>query len=279
MAMRKLWIGIFISIFLGLSFYFFIKSYLETVNNQENIGVIREISSPTDTQLISLDLPKTYSSNFSKSSDYYLDGDVVSKSNFDIYNPVQTEEIEQWCRSRGLYLMGCLNGSDDEYAGYDFKMLESLVAAGDMRAYGFYLKEIMRQTPEGFDNFKNVAMDFAAKGSLDAIGLLGFFTKISDGRFSSISKRENELEFIAIYKLAEIRGNQAPMLLEVYSSIDSGQIQPLTAEEWKMVDDRAEEYYQELAKRRNQLGLENFDNSTPDSVSQYFMHLGGNQYK
>lgn len=192
-------------------------------------------------------------------------------------SPQMAQEIKDWHRSRGYYVMNFFGFPEDEYASYSMDTLRHLKESGDLRAHAFFARKLSDGTQEGYLKSRDEFMELAARGSIEALHLSGFLTKSSDGRFTGLTKRENVLDYLALYKVAEMRGSRLPMI-EAYSSIEYGEVPPLSKVEWQQVEARAKEVYEGLAKKRQELGLGDFDNSVPDSVKMYFEGMGGKEY-
>lgn len=194
-----------------------------------------------------------------------------------IGSPLNRKKLGDWYRSRGYYVMNHIDQSIDEYASFDMDTLRQLKEAGDLRANSHYMRKLADGTKEGYFKMRDEAMDLAAKGSIEALELCGLLTKSSGGRHTGVSERQSELDYLVWYKTAELRGNRLPMI-GAYGQIEVGGIAPLSKAEWQQVDERAQELYQSLLKKRKEMGLGDFDNSVPDEVKKYFFDRGGREY-
>jgi hypothetical protein len=63
--------------------------------------------------------------------------------------------------------------------------------------------------------------------------------------------------------------------MDIYRCVFNGR---LSKDEWQKVESQAQEIYQDLVNKRQELGLGEFDNSVPESVKKYFEGMGGYKY-
>jgi len=194
-----------------------------------------------------------------------------------IGSPLNQKIIADWHRSRGYYVMNNFDKTIDEYASFDMDTLRQLKEAGDLRAHSHYMRKLSDGTKEGYFKMHDEAMELAARGSIEALDLCGLLTKSSGGRHTGVSERQSELDSLVWYKTAELRGSRLPMI-GAYSLINAGGIAPLSKAEWQQVDERAQELYQTLLKKRKEMGLGDFDNSVPAEVQKFFRDMGGDMY-
>jgi hypothetical protein len=143
-------------------------------------------------------------------------------------SPQTEQEIYDWHRDNGYYLMRRFNAPEDEYASYDMDTLRRLKDSGDLHAYAYYARKLNDGTQDGYLKSREASMELAAMGSIEALHITGFLTKNTEGEFTGLSKRENELDYISLYKVAEMRGDRLPMI-EAYSSIEFGRLSPLSS--------------------------------------------------
>jgi hypothetical protein len=184
-------------------------------------------------------------------------------------SPANMEEFKQWSYSRGHTYW--FEGKTDEYSAYDLETLKKLANSGDIHAM-----EALSRYPGISGKSKIMLLNRAAVyGSTSAlqsiaIGLDSEYSPTDDNFDEKLTPEErhtNQLEAMAYYELAGLRGDKGVKLggLKYYASYKKIEF---TAEEKQQIKVRGRELYNELQQQRTNLGLGDFDNTVPASVTK-----------
>ena len=199
----------------------------------------------------------------------------------------QIDELNQWRLERG-YMPPDSDKEQNAYNGYTEEALRSLAKNGDMVAlhvladrYGDldYIKA------NGIDvlTVLRIRHDFlyeaAIRGSTRALMELGihYAAKNQNASGGYEEKKAAEIEVLAIYKVATLRGDPDHFIdeLRVSKSIRGVEI---TDADKQHIDLRAKAIYADLQAKRKDMGLEDFDNSVPETVKNYYESKYGKNY-
>lgn len=191
-----------------------------------------------------------------------------------VYGTAQEEaEVKKWCSAREA-ICSLEQNNEKIYEGYSIETLESLADEGDIRAMHNLADRYARlyiDKGEGDAGLalKNKTLERAAVyGSTKALMQLG--VAASSGSLDSKKEgRELLLEPLAYFEVAAIRGDRLAKSKLSHVVTEQEQIE-LTSEDIGYIEARAEEIYQDLQKKRTELGLGEFDNDVPESVKRYF---------
>ncbi len=169
---------------------------------------------------------------------------------------------------------GNISGEDAAiYQSYDLQTLESLAGNGDAHA----LNTLARKSVDAgeFDTAKEYYWRAAMVGSTTAIGHIALLTEpIGFLDMSDVERREKLIETMSLLKLAEIRGDiQAATVIGkgVKSNYESrfGALH-FSDDESARINEAAQKMYEDLKLRRSELGLKDFDNSTPALLNEMY---------
>lgn len=181
--------------------------------------------------------------------------------------PSEAAEVQDWFVKHGR------TPNNDDYASYDQVTLEKLAVNGDIRAMHtlakVYLKPELLMLPEyGFEGARLQLWNAAVYGSTQAFSDLGLNTEVKSINLEKdpAAKRTGALEILALYKVAEMRGDR----LLVLSQTQFDQKVAASTEEKQYVETRAQQIYKQLQDERRMKGLGEFDNSVPDTVKKFF---------
>lgn len=196
---------------------------------------------------------------------------------FSVYGTAQEEaEVKKWCSARGAKC--ALEWQDDKiYESYDITTLESLSNSGDVRAMTHlaerYAKDFIDkgEPDKGFELRNHLYFKAASYGSTDALLKLGLAAYTGTLR-SPLQGRELALEALAYYEVAAVRGDRFGKLLLGSLPVKENEL-VLTDADSAYIETRAEEIYQDLQRKRRELGLGEFDNDVPEPVKRYFDRL------
>lgn len=187
--------------------------------------------------------------------------------------PAETAEVKKWFAQHGELF----SEEDLEYQSYDESTLRQLGNDGDIRALHRLAKMCVDKDHYMLEGYGGaVAEEYlwraAVLGSSKALADLAL---MHDARvfgtpgISATEKRLAVIEVLARYDAASYRGNRYPNINDASVFKETYQIN-LSTEEQLKVNNRAQEIYDSLSKRRSELGLDEFDNSVPDSVEKFF---------
>jgi hypothetical protein len=195
----------------------------------------------------------------------------------DIRVPEETEELISWREERGY--------PDDanSYDGYDEGTLNSLADSGDIRAIHKLAEHYANlENPSDADKAVVSALyrDAALHGSTFAFLHLGIQQETAYANLSADDSRRHEtaIEILATYNVAALRGDKMPNIARGKSFVAQNNIQ-LTDEDKQLIQTRSQDIYNNLARHRYALSLEEFDNEVPESVAQYFSEVEAVQEK
>ena len=203
-----------------------------------------------------------------------LEAHKKSSKILSVYGTAQEEaEVKKWCSAREAI---CSLEQDNEkiYEGYSIETLESLADEGDIRAMHHLADRYARlyiDKGEGDAGLKlkNTTLERAAvHGSTKALMQLGIAAN-SGSLQSKKEGRELLLEPLAYFEVAATRGDRLAKSKLSKHVITEGEIE-ITNEDIGYIETRAEEIYQDLQRKRHELGLGDFDNDIPESVKRYF---------
>jgi hypothetical protein len=180
-------------------------------------------------------------------------------------NPVEMAEVKEWFNRMGYPAF-----DTNEYSSYDQKALEKLAKNGDVRAINL-LAQMIYGT-EGFDASKSLYLEGAARGSTDSINSIALITYIERlrGVTDDIQRQSVVVDLLAWSKVGKLRGDEFSYLNGGRSYI---QDYVISEEQEANSDKLAQQYYQQLQIKRDELGLGAFDNSVPESVKNFFDQL------
>lgn len=172
----------------------------------------------------------------------------------------QKEQLLRWKAERGWHdlLSEDLNGAPD-YRTYSRDMLEQLGEQGDLRAL-----HALSRLPISPVERQNVLTKAAVHGSTFALFQLSNGVNAApnyEPNPTEERKRQATLEALAYVEVARMRGEGGLVDAKV-KEIEQTFQSPLTESEVKLLENRIEEIYNNLANERRQLGLPEFDNST-----------------
>jgi len=189
-------------------------------------------------------------------------------------NPAEAAQVESWFMLRGNYALG---DGNLEYLGYSRDVLESLVKNGDIRAM-HALARLDEKPPYigqyGKEGYESLYWRAAAYGSTAAFTNLaiGYEVEHYDYEKNVISKRSAAIEILALYNVAELRGDKWANISDavdfrerlIKDGVDFTQL------DQQSVNERSQQLYADLQEKRNTLGLGGFDNSTPEVVNKFY---------
>lgn len=225
---------------------------------------------------------KVYSIEEAPISNKKNDGAMLQKGHQEmpdessLFSPAEVAEYQEWLRSRGNFTG--VRGS--EYDSYDFATLHQLADSGDLHAMyklaHLYISDAYHQQ-YGFKAAEDMLMRAALYGSSYALAEIADFKHSQ--RFSAASeldKRHLTIVSLAYFRAAELRGDywgsitMRDPLLKINPII-------LEPEEKESIESSAQAIYTQLEAQRESMGLGEFDNSVPASVTKLFESLQGEE--
>ncbi len=177
-------------------------------------------------------------------------------------------KITAWFASRGNY---SFYGPDEknEYQNYDKETLNKLSESGDIRA----MHELANRA-ESIDESNSTLYKAAIYGSTAAITQIGTSIEIwkQIDQLPAEEKRAYVIEALAHYEAATIRGDWWGNINDGSSLKNRLSIQPDKTEQ-EYIKKRSQEIYDDLQKKRYELGLGEFDNTVPDEVVKLYEEM------
>ena len=195
----------------------------------------------------------------------------------EIQIPFESEELVDWRLERGY------PDEINAYGSYDEATLSALAESGDIRAI-HTLAERLASRQNLTDTDKAVISGLYRRavlyGSTFALLHLGVQqeTDYKNLPVDDPNRHALALEILATYNLAALRGDRMPNIARGNHFVEQYNIQ-LTDEDKQLIANRSQEIYTNLSKHRYALALDEFDNSDPDSVVQYFNEVEAIQQK
>ncbi|HTF95976.1 MAG TPA: hypothetical protein VL995_07590 [Cellvibrio sp.] len=179
-------------------------------------------------------------------------------------------ELMDWDSSRGYFSEADL----ETYKSYDEQTLKDLSNRGDIRAMrvlaDFYIHRDFR--PEEAHALDYRATVYGATATIPLLAEKAHLEMLkSDAYKDSLRREQGVIEVLAYYKVGAFRGDlraSAP-LIETYKAryrMFANEELAISPELLSKVDARAIQIYDELLQARRDLGLGDFDNSTPATV-------------
>ena len=183
-------------------------------------------------------------------------------------DPAQKSEVFRWKAERGWFdlLSSDLNGAPD-YRTYSKEVLEKLGKEGDLRAL-----HTLARLPISPEERQSALTKAAVHGSTFALFQLSDNVSAELGRENNPSeqrKRQVLVDSLAYVEVAGMRGDGKLFIDGKAQEIQSFlQLTPTEADV-KILEQRINEIYSDLANQRKQLGLPEFDNSTHPLVDAF----------
>lgn len=181
-------------------------------------------------------------------------------------------ELMDWERAHGYF-------SADEsavYESYDEQTLKNLSAEGDIKAMDilshYYIQKDFRPDEARALDYK--AAVYGATSVLAELSMNEHEDMILDEDYKNPQRREQGvIEVLAYCKVAAMRGDPRASISQISSykglyKLYTGEQLFLSPEMLDKIDIRAKEIYNELLRARRELGLGEFDNSTPETVKK-----------
>ncbi|WP_062058589.1 hypothetical protein [Cellvibrio sp. OA-2007] len=180
--------------------------------------------------------------------------------------PAEEEVVRKWEQDRG-YL------SKDrqklgEYKSLDIPSLKIMIDSGDLLAQSELIRRSYGDARTG-EIYKALAM-----GSTEAVMSLGLELEGAYEEKVEAGDESNALvnEIFAVYEMGAQRGDRYSQIVLQNDFIKKHNIQ-LTEEDKKAIKQRGKELYDEIQQKRFALGLDEFDNTVPSEVSNYYDNL------
>lgn len=183
----------------------------------------------------------------------------------------------QWHSDRGY------NSLEDQaiYRDYERATLEGMAKNGDTLALNELATRLINEGAR--EQAKEALWTAVVLG--DSAALLNL-SSLSE-RYASVEEtievrkavdRQGKLESLAVARVAAIRGDIAMSKLAINSvktryQVSYNEALELTQDELDLIKDRAAEIYQNLQAKRTELGLGDFDNSTPEIAKELYKNL------
>jgi hypothetical protein len=168
-------------------------------------------------------------------------------------------DYKAWKQSRGIFSKEDLA----DYQGLKIDKLEELAAKGDLKAIDVLFEYEL--SSGNIKRYQELADLGAVHGSLSMLRMLSGKAKV---KYMDSKKEEDLLEALAYMELLGKRGDlymkaKIPIDHKIFNFYPN-------EEQQKLIDMRAEELLADYEKRREELGLPPFDNSTLASDSELY---------
>lgn len=185
-------------------------------------------------------------------------------------------ELTDWDAARGYFSADEL----EDYQAYDEQTLKNLSAEGDIKAMGvlsdYYIQKDYRREEARALNYKAAvygATSVFADLSFSAHTDMLLNEAYDEANKNPQSRAQAVIEVLAYCKVAAMRGDPRASISTMNSykgvhKIRTGEELILSPEMLDKIDNRAKEIYDELVRARRELGLGEFDNSTPETVKK-----------
>lgn len=192
-------------------------------------------------------------------------------------NAAAVAEVEGWFAKHGNY---AFNDGNAAYKSYNKETLEKLASTGDLRA--IHALALLYEKPpyigeygaEGYIAQYSRAATYGSTAALTDLAIAHEVRFYDYERDNSV-KKIAAIEVLALYGVSELRGDS-------WANINDGELfrERLTRDniflgksDQDLIAQRSKQIYDQLQQERTALGLGEFDNSTPDSVKQFYNRL------
>lgn len=179
--------------------------------------------------------------------------------------PAQEEVLFKWRQERGYLNMDLQKKA--EYEKYDLTTLKIMVDSGDVLAQA--------QLAEHYygDDHKREITKAMAMGSTSAVMRRGATLESEYERANNEKQRQEALiELLGLYEMGALRGDPYNQIVTQDWFIREHAIQ-LTEQDKIAIKQRGKEIYNKVQQQRFELGLDEFDNTVPQAVSNYYNNL------
>jgi len=190
---------------------------------------------------------------------------LETKDKNHVVAPVQSivDVRKKWAISRGYtYFI-----DNDEYKTYSKEVLQKLADTGDIRAMQTLAELVQRNEHDRAINLYNLA---AVYGSTKSLGDLSGWAASTSVALDDINdKKSKTIEAMAYIKVAAMRGDNFLYITDMQSPQTANPSNiSMTEDDYAKVKVLAQQIYDDLQKKRDELGLGAFDNSIPPEINQ-----------
>ncbi len=195
---------------------------------------------------------------------------TVNGQSYMLFSPTEVAELHNWMSDRGYF-----REQDKEvYKNYSDEVLQELGKRGDILALDILTSRAFKvDDRKSATLYLNLATIYGSTGALQ--DLMIYTAPNSTNEATEEQRRPSTLETLAVSKLIAIRGDKSLSTVtqkgfETTYKILYGVDLVLTPQEQQLVDNRAQEMYDQLQTIRRAKGLGDFDNSEPSGVKKFF---------
>lgn len=192
----------------------------------------------------------------------------------------EKNEVEKWFSLRASPWGDAIE-NESVYKNYGTSVLEELSDNGDITAMHVladrYLQEYVERGDgeNGIKIHRQIFSKAATYGSTWALNQLALSLSSEAGLIQSSEQRRNMVfDSLAYLEVSERRGDKLPKITSRKFTLTEHGLS-LTEHDLEDIKNRANTIYEELATKRQELGLPEFDNSVPESVSRFFARMEG----
>ncbi len=195
---------------------------------------------------------------------------TVNGQSYMLFSPTEVADLHNWMSDRGYF-----REQDKEvYKNYSDEVLKELGKRGDILALDILTSRAFKvDDRKSATLYLNLATIYGSTGALD--DLMIYTAPNSTNDATEETRRPAALETLAVSKLIAMRGDRSLSVVAQRGFINSyknlyGVDLVLTPQEQQLVDNRAQEMYDQLQTIRRAKGLGDFDNSEPSGVKKFF---------
>lgn len=180
--------------------------------------------------------------------------------------PAEAEVVRNWQQERGY--LGRDRQKLEEYKGFDISTLKIMIDSGDLLAQSALIRRSIGEMKTR-EIYKALAM-----GSTEAVMMLGIEREVAYEEKVEAGDESDALvnEVLAVYEMGALRGDRYNQIVLQNDFIKKHNIQ-LTEEDKKAIRQRGKELYDEIQQKRFELGLDEFENTVPSEVNNYYNNL------
>lgn len=192
----------------------------------------------------------------------------------------EMNEAKKWLSIRSSP-WGDAKENEAVYKNYETSVLEQLSDSGDIVAMHVladrYLNEFIARGDgqHGIELQRQTFSRAATYGSTWALNQIALSLSTEAALVNSPEQRRNMiLDSLAYLDVAERRGDRLPKITSRKLTLEEYGFSP-SKEELEHIKNRANAIYDDMAEKRQELGLPEFDNNVPESVSRFFSRMEG----
>ena len=213
-------------------------------------------------------LPETINTEAPTKSNGKIDSSIPSA----YFSKADWEDIKAWNISQGWFDFLSKTGAVSDYNSYDSETLEKMSDGGDLKAMYVLAKKLRKEHGKGFSAAEPYIWKSAIYGSTAALVEIGQHHANRIRLNETLEERRKyAVDAFSYYQAAAMRGDRTGVVEYAYFTmrvLDLERFNP-TQEEKVLIQVKATEIYRRLSSERNQMGLGDFDTTTPEVVDRF----------